>query len=361
LRPESGASGLVIRQTSDDSLAQAFRDDISNNNITQGTQLQVSGTLSEFNGLLQINDGDLDTYSVQGQEPLPAAQEVTFSDLSENGETYESELVRVEPVSFVDPTATGGTLDASENYDVEDGDGTTFTYRVQNPNETDVIGDEIPEGTFTYEGVVSEFSGEFQLIPVRTSTGLPVELADFEAVRSGSSVELRWQTASETDNAGFRVQHETDRGWQELGRVDSKADGGTTAEGQSYRFAVERELEPGTHRFRLQQVDLDGGTSLSDVVSVEVQMDEALTLSPPAPNPTSGPATVSFAVKEASDAEVVVYNVLGQKVETLYKGTPQAGQANTLTLETGDLPSGVYVMQLRANGQTQTQRLTVVR
>jgi hypothetical protein len=57
----------------------------------------------------------------------------------------------------------------------------------------------------------------------------------------------------------------------------------------------------------------------------------------------------------------VVYNVLGQKVETLYKGTPQAGQAKTLTLETGDLPSGVYVMQLRANGQTQTQRLTVVR
>jgi hypothetical protein len=188
-----------------------------------------------------------------------------------------------------------------------------------------------------------------------------VELANFEAVRSGSSVELRWQTASETNNAGFRVQHETEQGWQELGRVDSKADGGTTTEGQSYRFAIERELEPGIHRFRLEQVDLDGTTSLSDVVSVEMKMDEALTLSPLAPNPTSGPATVSFAVKEASDAEVVVYNVLGQKVETLYKGTPQAGQAKTLTLETGDLPSGVYVMQLRANGQTQTQRLTVVR
>jgi hypothetical protein len=179
-------------------------------------------------------------------------------------------------------------------------------------------------------------------------------------VRSGSSVELRWQTASETNNIGFRIQHEAAQGWQELGRVDSKADGGTTTEGQSYRFAVERELEPGIHRFRLEQVDLDGTTSLSDVVSVEVQMDEALTLSPPAPNPTSGPATVSFAVKEATDAEVVVYNVLGQRVKTLYEGTPRAGQSKRLTIDAGSLPSGVYMVQLRADGQTKTRRLTVV-
>ena len=47
---------------------------------------------------------------------------------------------------------------------------------------------------------------------------------------------------------------------------------GTTNEAQSCRFAVERTLDPGTHRFRLQQVDLDGTTSPSKVVSVEVRM-----------------------------------------------------------------------------------------
>jgi hypothetical protein len=52
--------------------------------------------------------------------------------------------------------------------------------------------------------------------------------------------------------------------------------------------------------------------------------------------------------------------VLGQRVKTLYDGTPRAGQSKTVTFDTAGLPSGVYVVQLRANGQTRTQRLTVV-
>jgi len=362
----TGATGLVIRQTSDDSLSQAFRDDIASNNITQGTRLQVTGTLSEFAGLLQINNEDLGSYTVQGQGDLPAAQEVSLSDLQAPvGETYESELLRVEGVSFPD-SLEGLTLQAQTTYPISDEDDTAFQYRVQDSSETAVIGATIPQGTFTYEGVLGQFDGfsgddvGYQFIPVRVSTGLPVELADFDAVRSGSSVELRWQTASETNNAGFRVQHQTDRGWQELGFVESKAEGGTTTEVRSYRYVVDQ-LNPGTHQFRLKQVDLDGSTSLSKVVRTEVPLKGTLQLTAPSPNPVSGQATLSFAVKEATDAEVVVYNVLGQKVRTLYDGTPQAGQSTTLTVEAGALPSGVYVVQLRADGQTKTQRLTVVR
>jgi hypothetical protein len=359
----TGASGLVVRQTSDNSLAQDFREDIALGNITQGTRLRVAGTLSEFNGLLQVNNDDLDTYTVQEQGDPPAAQEVSFSVLETDGEDYESELVRVETVLFEDPSATGGTLDAQTSYNVEDGDGTTFTYRVQTNNETEVIGADIPDGTFTYEGVVGEFDGQYQLIPVRSSSGLPVEMAGFEATRSGSSVELRWSTASETNNAGFRVQHEPvgQDSWQEVGFVESQAKGGTTTEAQTYRYSVQQDLEPGTHRFRLQQQDLDGSTSLSDVVSVEVQMRDALTLRAPAPNPTTGQATVTFAVKEATDAEVVLYDMLGQQVRTLYEGTPAAGQAKALRVRASDLPSGTYMVQLRADGQTRTQRLIVVR
>jgi len=363
------ASGLVVRQTADDSLANAFRDDITDGTITQGTRLEVTGTLGEFAGQLQINNENLDSYTVQGQGDLPAAQEVSFSDLQgPDGEEYEAELIRVETVSFVDPDATGGTLDAQTPYEVEDGEGTVLTSFVSGDDETAVIGTDIPNDAFTYEGVLgqyNDFSGNdegYQLIPVRTSTGLPVEMAGFEAVRNGSGAELQWNTASETNNAGFHVEHNPagQEDWQELAFVESKAAEGTSTEEQSYRFEVEKELEPGTHQFRLRQVDLDGTTSSVGTVELEAQMNEALTLEPPAPNPVSGQATLSFAVKEASDAQVVLYNVLGQEVKTLYEGTPQAGEANTLTVETGDLPSGVYLLQLRAQGQSTSQRLTVV-
>lgn len=209
---------------------------------------------------------------------------------------------------------------------------------------------------------VRDFGASDFLASVRDAPPLPVEMTGFDAVQNGSSVELTWQTASETNNAGFRVQHQTESGsWSKLGFVESNAPSGTATEAQSYRYKVDRELDPGTHRFRLTQVDLDGSTHPSKVVEVNVQMDQVVSLSAPAPNPTSGQVSLSFAVKEKTDATLSVYNVLGQKVETLYDGRPRAEQMRSVSFDTSDLPSGVYVVRLQAGDQTQTQRLTVVR
>jgi len=204
------------------------------------------------------------------------------------------------------------------------------------------------------------FGASDYIAKVSDAPPLPVEMAGFDAVQNGSSVELRWQTASETNNAGFRVQRSTESGWSTLGFVESKAAGGTTAEAQSYRYTVKQELSPGTHRFRLKQEDLDGSTSLSDVVTLDVTMDETMSLSTPAPNPTAGQTTLSFGVKESTEITVGLYNVLGQRVKTLYQGTPQAEQMREVTFDVGSLPSGMYFVRMQADGQTQTQRLTVV-
>ena len=135
---------------------------------------------------------------------------------------------------------------------------------------------------------------------------------------------------------------------------------GTTTEAQSYRFTVE-DLTPGTHRFRLTQVDVDGTTHVSDVVRVDVQMDAAARLSPPAPNPAQGRAHLSFAVREAAETTVTLYNVLGQQVATLYRGMPAAEQTRELQVDTGTLSSGLYLVRLQSGGHTITRRLTVVR
>ncbi len=285
------------------------------------------------------------------------AQDVSLSELVSNGGTYESELVRVTGLSFRDPEES--SFIKNKTYTVEDA-ATSLAYRVADNNQTDVIGESIPTGTFTYEGVLGESSDGFQLVPIRPATALPVTLTGFTAVRNGSSTVLTWRTASETNNAGFRVQHERAAGWQELGFVPSTADDGTTGEAQSYRFVVDRRLGPGTHRFRLEQVDLDRSTALSDTVQVEVGMEGTLHLSAPAPNPSSERATLSFAVQEGRRADVAVYDVLGQRVQTLYEGTPPGEEARRVTVETGTLSSGVYVVRLRAGGRTQTRRLTVV-
>ena len=348
----TGASGLTVGPESGD-----LQQDIVDGNITQGTQLYVRGTLSEPDGLLRVNGPDLGNYVILDQGMLPAAQEVSLSTLQSSGKDYESELLRVDGLSF--PSASG-TFNASTTYTVED-ETASLNYRVESSDQTQLIDESIPTGTFTYEGVLGESNSGFQLVPIRPATALPVDLTGFTAVQNGSSVSLTWQTASETNNAGFRVQYEQTGSWQTLDFVPSKAGDGTTGQAQSYRYTVDRDLGPGTHRFRLEQVDLDETTALSDTVQVEVEMEGALHLSGPAPNPASERATLSFAVREGTEAEVVLYNMLGQRVKTLYKGTPRSGESKPLNVDASGLSSGAYVVQLRAEGRTQTQRLTVVR
>jgi len=160
-----GASGLVVRQTSG-----GFYDDVQDGTIAKGTQLEVSGTLSEFNGLLQINEGDLAGYTIQGSGSTPAPQSVTLETLSANGEAYESVLVEVAGL------AVQGGADTFENqtsYTVTD-ETETFTFRVQDTGETEIGGTAIPDGAFDYTGVVGEFNGEYQLLPVRESDVQPV-------------------------------------------------------------------------------------------------------------------------------------------------------------------------------------------
>jgi hypothetical protein len=202
----------------------------------------------------------------------------------------------------------------------------------------------------------------------RNGNPIPVELSEFDAIPDGDdSVSLTWTTASETGNAGFRIQRKVEdesRGhestWTTVGFVESKASGGTTTEPQSYQYTA-GDLSVGTHQFRLKQVDLDGSSQVHGPISVDVQMRESLKLTAPAPNPVSSTATLSFAVKEQAEATVAVYDMLGRQVSTLFEGRPTPGESTRVRLDTGSLPSGSYIIRLRADGQTRSQRITVVR
>lgn len=140
-----------------------------------------------------------------------------------------------------------------------------------------------------------------------------------------------------------------------------RALGRTASEPRRYRFAVPMALGRGTHRFRLQQVDLDGTSHATKPVRLVVQPQAAVTLSAPAPNPASGPVRISFSVREAGQTALHLYNALGKRVATLYReGAPARGR-QTVRLNAAALPSGLYFLRLTTDGRTRTRTLTVVR
>ena len=354
----TGASGLVIRQTEGPN-ATAFQNAIANGTLVPGTALEVTGTLSAFRNLLQINGDDLQSFTIGSTGSVPPPQAVTLGTLQANGEDYESELVKVVNLSF--PSATG-TFENATSYDVTDGP-TTLTFRVQQSDESNLDGEPIPTGTFTYEGVVGQYESNYQLIPIRPGTALPVELTAFDVTTAGTTATLVWQTASETNNAGFQVQRavQTSGGdvstWESLGFVEGN---GTTTQPHTYRFRVDA-LTPGQHTFRLKQVDTDGTTSLSSERTITVRTDAVLSVQGPNPMRSGQQARLTVQVDAAQSVDVALYNVLGQRVQTIFTGSATPTTPAEAMLTTDRLPSGVYFLRATGASIQATEQLTIVR
>ena len=178
----------------------------------------------------------------------------------------------------------------------------------------------------------------------------------------GDAVQLSWQTASETGNAGFRVQRrvgEAENGregtWEQVGRVEGS---GTTTEAQSYRFTdADLPYEADALTYRLKQVDTDGTENFSDEIVVERGVTEVQLLGT-YPNPARSQATVRYALPDKQEATIRLYDVLGRRVRTVVSGEQEGRHEQRL--DTSRLSSGVYFLRLEAGGQVRTQKLTVV-
>ena len=83
-------------------------------------------------------------------------------------------------------------------------------------------------------------------------------------------------------------------------------------------------------------------------------------LGAPSPNPARDRARIAFAVPQAGDVTVAVFDALGRTVARVRDGALAAGRY-TADFDTAALPAGTYVVRLEAGGQTATRLLTVVR
>jgi hypothetical protein len=174
---EDGTGGLVIRQTSG-----AFFDAVANGDIQAGTLLEVSGEISEFpsaprGGILQFNEGGLTDFSISGELEPPLPQSVTIDELLNNGEAYESELVRLAGVNV--NAEPGETFSAGTSYDLSDRENVfDFGLRIGNAENTDVDGLEVPDGQIIVTGPVGQFTPSSNPDPAAGYQVLPIEEVD---------------------------------------------------------------------------------------------------------------------------------------------------------------------------------------
>ena len=79
------------------------------------------------------------------------------------------------------------------------------------------------------------------------------------------------------------------------------------------------------------------------------------------PNPTSGRASVVLQTAQSEHVRADVFNMLGQRVATVFDGPVVAGETVSVAIETRGLASGSYVVRIAGESFAESRRLTVVR
>jgi pectate lyase len=196
---------------------------------------------------------------------------------------------------------------------------------------------------------------------------LPVQMTSFTAVMQGASALLNWTTATETNNAGFKIERSVEGSgvWIVVTFVNGA---GTSNIPNSYSYE-DKDLAPGAYIYRIKQIDNDGSyeyynanTSISGVVSaVDAGVSNTFQLCGNYPNPFNPATKMQFSVPQDGYASLKVYNMLGQEVATLFSGIAKAGHYIPVTFNGPRFASGVYFSRLQYNGKSLVQRMLLMK
>jgi hypothetical protein len=178
---------------------------------------------------------------------------------------------------------------------------------------------------------------------------LPIQLVDFTGSRVGNTIVLKWQTASEENNAYLEIERSKD-GVQFVAMKQIKGHG-TTSEPRFYTWTDEHPL-PGINYYRLKQVDVDGKTEYYRVLVLEFKGKTAIAALHLYPTQTADRLVIALDTPLAAEATLQVADLMGRVLEQqqLVVGTVQQ------ELSVQHLPQGQYLISFQSSDQVQTAR-----
>jgi len=129
-----------------------------------GDEITVTGSIAEYNGKLEVVPGSASDVVVNSTgNTLPDPQVITVNELAANGENYESELIMILGVSNAGSGDAWPATGSNANIAITDNGTDLSVMRID--KETEIDGSTEPVWPLDVMGVVSEFSGTYQILP----------------------------------------------------------------------------------------------------------------------------------------------------------------------------------------------------
>ncbi len=166
-RLQDATAGIVAFESTG-----AFRTAVDSGRVREGDLLRITGVLTEFNSLKQFSP--ITSFQVLSRtNPLPEPQKVNLAEVKNNGEAYESELIRVDTLTI--NRAGDARFVVNKTYQITDASDNSNAVAFRTPAGTDTrIGNRDIPNVFNFVGVLGQFSSTnpavgYQLQPVQIS------------------------------------------------------------------------------------------------------------------------------------------------------------------------------------------------
>ncbi|MDE2724585.1 MAG: T9SS type A sorting domain-containing protein, partial [Gemmatimonadota bacterium] len=204
-------------------------------------------------------------------------------------------------------------------------------------------------------------------VTIQFTEQVAVELSSFVGSVVEDRVVINWTTASQTNNAGFRVLRSTDgETYEAVSELISGA--GTTDQLMDYMFEDNSLPAAEIVYYVLEQIDLDGTVNLSNPIEVLLGARFILPTefaSAVYPNPFNPRTTISYELPTDTAVSVIIYDAIGQEIRQLVSQHYTAGRYS-VQWDAKDhmgrsVGSGVYIAKIKAGPNTAIQKMLLLK
>ena len=208
-------------------------------------------------------------------------------------------------------------------------------------------------------------------------SSLPVELSLFTATSVEKGTKLKWRTESEVNNVGFGIYRSTQENgeYRRIAWVDGQ---GSTPIAHDYQFVDRKARDGETYYYFLEDVDLEGNTERSEIISITFQQPVApldviptqFALYQNYPNPFNPETWIPYDLASPATVAMTIYDAQGQVTRTLSLGQQAAGSYRSKEAaiywdgrnERGELiSSGIHFYHLSAGEYHATKKMLILK
>jgi len=197
---------------------------------------------------------------------------------------------------------------------------------------------------------------------------VPTAPTSLTATPEASQIALSWDESPDEDFNYFSIRRGESAGFN---AANPASEIGTTTDPSYLDATIENDK---TYYYRVVAFDFNANQGdLSDEVSATVTnidnnglaLPETYALYQNYPNPFNPSTTIKFDLPEQANVSIVVYNILGSKVRTLYNGARVAGSHQIVWDGMNDqgirVTSGVYIYTIKAGTFVESKKMTLMK